>query len=161
MRLAAAVPLALVALVACKGRPADLKIDVLLEMQNGKCVVRFAKPRLKDAKVAIGYTGHAVIWEVKRNGCGEKTRNKEGAKALGLKFLKRRGAAEAPKWFDTCQWINVVPSRFQTPPAFRCDVPSTKDQPWEGTDEIQFYEYEIDGNSVEPADPGLGIKRNG
>ncbi|HSD65941.1 MAG TPA: hypothetical protein VLF95_04530 [Vicinamibacteria bacterium] len=159
MRLAHVVPLALVALAACK--PADLKIDVVLEMQKDKCVVRFAEPRFKDAKVAVAYTAHAVIWQVRSNACGEKAKTKTNGKALGLKYLKLRGARESAKWLDRCQPLNLVPARFKTPPTFRCDIPSVEAGGWEGTEEFQIYEYEIDGDSVEPLDPDIGIKRNG
>ncbi len=156
MRLAPVVPLALVALAACERGPTDLKIDVVLAMEKDKCVVRFAEPRLKEATVAVAYTAHAVIWQVRSNACGEKAKTKPDGKALGLKFLRLRGAPEPAKWLDRCQPLNLVPARFKTPPAFRCDIPSSETGTWEGV-----YEYEIDGDSVEPLDPDIGVKRDG
>jgi hypothetical protein len=159
MRLTLAAPLVATALAGCAApQPGvnDLKIDVVLAMEKDKCVVRFAQSRFKDATVAVAYTAHAVIWQVRSNACGEKTRVRPDGKALGLKFLRLKGASEPARWFDRCQPLNLVPARFKTPPVFRCDIPSSETGNWEGV-----YEYEIDGDSVEPADPDIGVRRNG
>ena len=159
MRLTLVAPLVVTALASCGAPPQkfdDLKIDVVLALEKDKCVVRFAEPRFKEATVAVAYTAHAVIWQVRSNACGEKTKTKAGGKALGLKHLKLKGTPEPAKWFDRCQPLNLVPARFKTPPAFRCDIPSSETGNWEGV-----YEYEIDGDSVEPLDPDIGVRRNG
>ncbi len=159
MRLTIVASVALTALARCAApQPGanDLKIDVVLAMDKGKCVVRFAEPSLKDPTHAVAYTAHAVIWQVRSNACGEKAKTRPDGKALGLRFLRLRGATEPARWFDRCQPLNLVPGRFKTPPAFRCDIPSSETGTWEGV-----YEYEIDGDSVEPVDPGIGVKRNG
>jgi hypothetical protein len=166
MRLTSLVPLVLIALATCRSTPprtppkpqgkADLKIDLVLALENGKCVVRFDRTELKEAENAVAWTAHAVIWQVKSNGCGEKTKEKVDGKALGLRHLKLKGATEPAKWFNRCHPLNLVPARFETPPAFRCDIPSSETGTWEGV-----YEYEIDGDSIEPADPDIGVRRNG
>ena len=159
MRSTLVTPLVVIALAGCGSQPEkfdDLKIDVVLALEKGKCVVRFAEPRFKDPQVAIAYTAHAVIWHVKRNDCGEKTREKPEGKALGLRYLRRRGSTEPASWFGRCQPLSLVPARFRTPPVFRCDIPSSAQEGVEG-----LYEYEIDGDSIEPLDPGVDVKRNG
>jgi hypothetical protein len=164
MRLTFVAPLAVLATVACAKQPEgfdDLKIDVVLALEKDKCVVRFAESRFKDPAVAVAYTAHAVIWQVTKNDCGERKREKPDGKALGLKYLRRKGSTEPAPWLGRCQHLNLVPGRFRTPPAFRCDIPSAQSGGWDGSDEVQIYEYEIDGDAVEPLDPGIGVKKNG
>ena len=160
MRLTLAAPVLVMALGSCAAQPPkgeDLKIDVFLAMDNNKCVVRFQDTGFKDAGRAVAWTNHTVTWRVVRNDCGEKT--KVDKKALGLKYLKRRSTGAAPPWFDRCTKLNRVPA--QGPVEFECQIPSVNAGGWEKDEKIQVYEYEIDGDSVEPVDPDLGIKRNG
>jgi len=155
MRLSAFVPLVLVTLMTCAGPPGkDLTIDVVLALDGNKCVVRFVDPGLKDAGHAIAWTAHAVTWQVRSNDCGEK--KKTVAKALGLKHLKFKENGKTPEWFAQCTTLDAIPAKVQAPLAFKCPIPSFQTGVW-----IGLYEYEIDGDSVEPADPGLDIRRNG
>jgi hypothetical protein len=151
-------PLVMTALASC-GAPKgeDLKIDVFLAMDSSKCVVRFDDTGLKDARRAIAWTNHAVIWRVVRNDCGEKT--KIDKKALGLRYVKVKSTGKPATWFDQCTKLDRVPATGTV--EFKCQIPSAQAAGWEWTDEVQIYEYEIDGDSVEPVDPDLGIKRNG
>ena len=168
MRLAGAVPLALITLATCAPaqsppRHSDLKIDVVLVKDGGRCVVQFADAGDKDARKAVTSTAHAVVWRVVDNSCGEIKKNT--AKALGLKFLKARKSGAPPFWLrDYCSSLPFIPAKVQTPLTFRCDIPSVDDpgwgKEWEGVENIE-YDYEIDGDSVEPVDPGLDVKRNG
>ena len=159
MRLNPAVPLVLVALTTCARvtptlapKPTDLTIDLVLVLDGKKCVVRFADTGLKDAGHAIAFTDHNVFWQVRSNACGEKT--KAVAKALGLKFLKKTGTPAA--WSSRCTTLDLIPARIHTPLSFWCAIPSAQTGPWEG-----IYEYEIDGDSVEPLDPGLDVRKDG
>ena len=156
MRLKAVVSLIPVALATCGGGPSgrDLTIDVFLALEGNKCVVRFTDTGLKDARRAIAWTNHAVTWRVVRNDCGEKT--KIDKKALGLKHLKVKSTGAPAAWFDQCSKLDHVPARIQDPVAFKCQIPSSQTGRWEG-----LYEYEIDGDSIEPLDPGLDVKRDG
>ena len=167
MRLTPAVPVVLIALAACSpppDQPRDLTIDLVLVQETGKCVVRFADTRLKDPNYAVAWTNHQIIWRVVRNGCGEKATEKANGKALGLRLLKAKGKPESVKWFRRCPPLTLVPASFKTPPEIRCFIPSAKD--WPADEPLQErekneYEYEIDGDSVEPVDPGVDIRRNG
>jgi hypothetical protein len=157
MRLGPVVPLVLAALSTCApGQPSgkNLTIDVVLALEGNRCVVRFADTALKDERRAIAWTAHSVIWKVQSNGCGEKT--KTVAKALGLKYLKRKKTGTPAAWLDQCSKLDHIPARIEAPLLFECKIPSSKTGDWEG-----IYEYEIDGDSVEPVDPGLDVKRNG
>jgi hypothetical protein len=159
MRLTPAVVLVAVALPACARAPIappprDLNIDIALALRGNKCVVSFVDQALKDPRKAIAHTDHAIVWRVVRNDCGEK--QKVSSKALGLKHLRRQGAAEPAPWLGRCGALNLVPARIETPPEFRCDVPSSSTGTWEGV-----YDYEIDGDAIEPLDPGVDIRRNG
>jgi hypothetical protein len=160
MRLTFVAPLVVAAVASCGAQPPkgeDLTIDVFLAMDGNRCVVRFQDPRRKDAERAVAWTNHTVTWRVVRNGCGEKT--KIDKKALGLKHLKRKGTGAAPPWFQQCTKLDRVPA--QGPVEFKCPIPSVKAGGWEEDEKIQVYEYEIDGDAVEPVDPGIGVKRNG
>jgi hypothetical protein len=164
MRLIPAVPLAVIALAACAPppeTPRDLTIDIVLAMERDKCVVRFVDTRLKEPKNAVAWTNHQVIWRVLRNACGEKVGQK-GGKALGLRHLKRKANGKSALWFERCEQLHVVPAVFKTPPEIRCYIPSAKAWPeGELLEDHNEYEYEIDGDSVEPVDPGTDIRRNG
>jgi hypothetical protein len=171
MRLALAAPVALLALATCTAHvappllpPDDLRIDLALAQENGKCVVRFEDTHLKDPRYAIAWTNHQIIWRVVRNGCGEKATEKANGKALGLRLLKAKGKTEPVKWFRRCPPLSLVPASFKTPPEIRCYIPSLNDWPTDerlNERERNEYEYEIDGDSVEPVDPGVDIRRNG
>jgi hypothetical protein len=159
MRLKAVLSLA--AVTACAtgahepgGTPKDLTIGVVLVREGNKCVVRFADASFKHETKAIAWTDHAVIWEVRTNGCGEL--KKISRKALGLKHLKLKATGAPAAWRDRCSGLDFVPARIHTPLPFRCHIPSAKEGNWEGV-----YEYEIDGDSVEPVDPGVDVRRNG
>jgi hypothetical protein len=154
MRLKAVASVIPIALATCGGTPSgsDLTIDVFLAQENNKCVVRFTDTGQKDARHAVAWTDHAVIWRVVRNDCGEKT--KIDKKALGLKYLKVKKTGAPAAWFDQCTKLDKVPAK--DPVDFKCQIPSSKTGDWEGV-----YEYEIDGDSVEPVDPDIGVKRNG
>lgn len=157
MRLNAVVPLVLLALATCaRGQPSgkDLTIDVVLALEGNKCVVRFADTGLKDERRAIAWTAHSVIWQVQSNACGEKT--KSVAKALGLKYLKRKKNGEPAAFFKECSKLDHIPAKIEGPLFFECKIPSSSTGNLEG-----IYEYEIDGDSVEPVDPGLDVRRNG
>jgi hypothetical protein len=159
MRLKAVLPLAV--LTACTagvhqpgGTPKDLTIGVVLAREGNKCVVRFADTSFKHERKAIAWTDHALIWEVRSNGCGEL--KKLSGKALGLKHLKLKATGAPAAWRDRCSALDFVPATIHTPLCMRCDIPSSQTGNWEGV-----YEYEIDGDSVEPVDPGVDVKRNG
>lgn len=161
MRLNPAVPLVLVALTTCAPvtptlapKPTDLTIDLDLVLDGKKCAVRFADTGLKDPGRAIAHTSHNVFWRVRSNACGEKT--KAVAKALGLKFLKVKKTGKPAAWSGRCTTLDLIPAKIHTPLSFWCAIPSSKTGDWEG-----LYEYEIDGDSVEPLDPGLDVRRNG
>ena len=161
MRLNPAVPLVLVALTTCapvsppsEPRAKDLTIDLDLVLHGKKCAVRFADTGLKDPQRAIAHTNHNVFWRVRSNACGEKT--KGVAKALGLKFLKVKKTGNPAAWSGRCTTLDLIPAKIQTPLSFWCAIPSSQTGDWEG-----IYEYEIDGDSIEPLDPGLDVKRNG
>jgi hypothetical protein len=160
MRLTLFAPLVVTALASC-GPPSpprsgdDLKIDVVLALEKEKCVVRFADPRLKEARLAVAYTTNAVVWQVQRNTCGEKAKEKVDGKALGLKHLKLKSTGAPARWLNRCSRLDLVPASFRTPPAFRCDIPSAD---VEGV--VGLYEYVIDGDAIEPADPDLDVKKN-
>jgi hypothetical protein len=166
MRLIPAVALALTGLATCStppraSEPNDLKIDLALALEGGKCVVRFVDTRLKEPAHAVAWTNHQVIWRIVKNGCGEKTAEK-GGKALGLRHLKRKATGNPTLWFDRCDLLKIIPAEFKTPPEFRCYIPSKDAWPrGEPLEEHNEYEYEIDGDSVEPLDPGTDIRRNG
>jgi hypothetical protein len=126
-------------------------------MDDNKCVVRFSDVGLKNADRAIAWTNHKVTWQVVRNDCGEKT--KIDKKALGLKHLKAKSTGHAAAW--ECTKLDRVPARGTV--EFHCQIPSSSAGGWERTrtDEVKVYEYEIDGDSVEPVDPDIGVKKNG
>jgi len=159
MRLNPAVPLVLVTLATCASAPPepkgeDLTIGVVLALEGNKCVVRFVDPGLKDERRAIAWTGHKLTWQVQSNACGEKT--KSVAKALGLKHLKLKETGAPAAWFRQCGTLDHIPAKIEGSVSFECRIPSSKTGKWEGV-----YEYEIDGDSVEPVDPGVDIRRNG
>ena len=160
MRLAPVVPLVLIVLTTCSSKPpkpkegADLEIGLVLAQENGKCVVRFEKAELKQAANAVAWTAHAVFWKVKSNACGEK-------KALGLKHLKLKKTGAPAPWFDRCSKLDRNPAEFATPPTFECRIPSAIGGDWQADETERVYEYEIEGDAIEPVDPDLGIKRNG
>jgi len=165
MRLIPAVALALTGLATCStppraSEPNDLKIDLALALEGGKCVVRFVDTRLKEPAHAVAWTNHLLIWRIVRNDCGEKLADK-GGKALGLRYLKRKDNGNPARWFDRCGVLNVVPTRFKTPPEIRCYIPSAETWPADRGQLDGVHEYEIDGDSVEPLDPGTDIRRNG
>jgi hypothetical protein len=160
MRWILVAPLLVATVAACapptpKGE--DLTIDVFLAMDDNKCVVRFSDVGLKNADRAIAWTNHKVTWQVVRNDCGEKT--KIDKKALGLKHLKAKSTGHAAAW--ECTKLDRVPARGTV--EFHCQIPSSSAGGWERTrtDEVKVYEYEIDGDSVEPVDPDIGVKKNG
>jgi hypothetical protein len=166
VRLTLVAAVAVPALAACgppTPRGEDLKIDVVLATDGNKCVVRFQDAGLKDARRAIAWTNHAVIWRVVRNDCGERA--KVDKKALGLKYLKLKSTGEPAPWFNQCGTLDRVPPTGNV--EFSCHIPSSQAEGWKATggwkstDDVQVYEYVIDGDSVEPADPDIGIKRNG
>jgi hypothetical protein len=162
MRLNPVVPLVLTTLATCAPVPSpppetrakDLTIGLVLALDGKKCVVRFADTGLKDAANAIAYTDHNVIWQVLSNACGEKT--KAVAKALGLKYLKVKKTGNPATWSGRCTTLDIIPARIHTPLSFWCAIPSSLTGQGDET-----YEYEIDGDSVEPVDPGLDVRRNG
>jgi hypothetical protein len=165
MRVTPLVPLLLVALATCKPvappptkGPTDLTIDIVLALDHNRCVVRFADTSFKSEQKAVAWTKHAVVWRVTANACGEK--KKSTLKALGLKHFKLRNNGTAPAWLASrCSTLSFVPDSIGEPPQFRCDIPSIDDQ--ETPPEPGIYDYAIDGDSVEPADPGLDLRRNG
>ena len=164
MRLTPAVPVVLIALAACSpppDQPRDLTIDLVLVQEGNRCTVRFVDTRLKDPARAIAWTNHQLIWRVLRNSCGEKLALRDG-KALGLRHLKRKDTGSPAVWLDRCTPLPVIPAEFRTPPEIRCYIPSAKNWPaGERLDDVIRYEYEIGGDSVEPVDPGVDIRRNG
>jgi len=157
MRLTLVAPLVVTALASCASKAApppgaDLTIAVFLAMDGNKCIVRFEDTGLKNADRAIAWTNHAVIWQVTNKDCGEKT--KIDKKALGLQYLKVKSTGKPAAWFKDCTKLDRVPATGTV--EFRCRIPSSATGKWEGV-----YEYVIDGDSVEPADPGIGVKKNG
>jgi hypothetical protein len=135
----------------------DLNVNVLLALDSNKCVVRFRDVDLKKADRAIAWTGHSVIWHVVGNDCGE--RKKINKKALGLRYMRLKGTGEPAPWFKDCKALDNVPPGGGG--EFSCAIPSSKTEGWRWTDDVLIYEYEIDGDEVEPGDPGIGVKRNG
>ena len=156
MRLTPLVPVVLAALpglgATAPSAPSDLRIAVVLVLEKNKCVVRFADPRFKEKESAVAYTGHAVIWQVQSNGCGEKKKEKPGGKALGLKHLKFKSSGAPSAWLKDCSRLDLVPATYETPPALQCTIPREDAI-------VGIYQYEIDGDSVEPADPDLDVKK--
>jgi len=163
MRLTLVAPVVVTALASCASKTPpppkgeNLTMEVVLAMDNNKCVVRLKDSGLKDAKRAIGWTNHTVTWKVVGNDCGEKT--KINKKALGLKSMKLKGTADSAFWLKGCSDLPRVPPGGGV--EFNCPIPTSTDPGWHWTVDEQIYDYEIDGDEVEPGDPGLGIKRNG
>jgi hypothetical protein len=136
--------------------PHDLTIGIHLFRQAEppkKCLVSFDNADFKLAQHAVAYTGFNVTWQVTKNDCGDLKKLKK--KALGLKYLKVKGGQTA-KWIKNCTDLSDVPGQFSSPPAFLCQIPVADEGDIEG-----LYEYEIDGDSVEPKDPDLDVKRGG
>ena len=134
----------------------DVTIDIHLYPQpdhSQKCAVSFDDPA---AKSAVAYTGYQVIWRVTRNECGDI--KKGAAKALGFKFLKRVSDGQPAKWHKRCTTLPFVPGVFDTPPQIVCFIPSKDDKDMPLKDVEGKYEYEIDGDDVDPVDPGLDVK---
>jgi hypothetical protein len=158
MRSTLVALLLVAAVAACAPSPPkgeDLTIDVFLAMDKNKCVVRFSDVGLKNADRAIAWTNHKVTWQVVRNDCGEKT--KIDKKALGLKYLKLKSTGKPAAW--DCTKLDRVPATGTV--EFSCQIPSVVAGGWEKDEETKVYEYVIDGDSVEPADPDIGVRRNG
>lgn len=129
----------------------DLTIDINLspDEKKKKCVVRFDVPAAKEAARAVAYTGYQVIWRVTSNRCGDK--KKGGGKALGLKSLK--GKKDQMDWLDRCTTLPFVPAVFDKPPQIVCFIPWKADG-----DIVGEYEYFVDGDDVDPLDPGLDVR---
>jgi hypothetical protein len=129
----------------------DVTIDIHLYRQPDpprRCVVAFDNP---DTKRAVAYTGYQVIWRVTQNECGDV---KKGAlKALGLKFIRHQHGGPPAKWRDQCTTLPFVPAVFDTPPQVVCFVSSATEGDVEGE-----YEYELNGDSVDPVDPDLDVR---
>jgi hypothetical protein len=163
MRLTLVAPVVVTALASCASRTPptlqgeDLTIDVVIAMDNNRCVVRFKDTGFKDAKRAVAWTGHTVTWQVVGNDCGEKT--KIDKKALGLKYMKLKSTGEPAPWFKDCKPLDHIPAGGGG--KFSCPIPSSKTEGWHWTDDVLIYEYVIDGDQVEPGDPDLGVRRNG
>ncbi len=168
MRLTLVAPVVVTALASCSPKPSpsptppskddNLTIEVVLAKDNNKCLARIKDPGLKDAKRARVPTTYTVTWKVVGNDCGEKT--KINKKALGLKSMKLKGtAADSAFWLKGCSDLPRVPPGGGV--EFNCPIPTSTDPGWHWTGDEQIYEYEIDGDEVEPGDPDLGIKRNG
>jgi hypothetical protein len=160
MRLTVAAPLIVTALASCAAQPPkgeDLTIDVFLAPDGNKCVVRFKDVSFKKADRAVAWTNHAVTWRVVGNDCGEKT--KIDKKALGLKYLKLKSTGEEPSWFRECGKLDRIPAKGAV--EFRCQIPSVQAGGWEPNEKLKIYEYVIDGDQVEPADPDIGARRDG
>jgi hypothetical protein len=155
MRSSLFVPLVVIVLGGCPSKaetPVDRTIGIVLARKGDRCVVDLEDSHLKDPKNAVAYTNHRVIWQVVRNECGEL--RKITGKALGLKFLKLRDTGEQAAWFNSCRPLDLVPATGTVD--FDCRIPSSGTGHWEGV-----YDYAIDGDSVDPGDPGIGVKRDG
>ncbi len=124
-------------------------------MDNNRCVVRFSDVGFKNADRAVAWTNHKVTWQVVRNDCGEKT--KIDKKALGLKYLRLKSNGQPAPW--KCTQIDRIPATGTV--AFECQIPSVQAGGWEPNETLKIYEYAIDGDSVEPADPDIGARRDG
>jgi|OpeIllAssembly_1097287.scaffolds.fasta_scaffold788386_2 hypothetical protein len=134
--------------------PSNVTIGIHLHRQPDpprKCLVT-----IDDAgwKHATAYTGFQVIWEVTKNDCGDV--KKGNRKALGLRFLKDKPKQQPAPWFHRCSTLPFVPGEFTKGPQFGCSIPPVASGTIEGK-----YEYEIDGDFVEPLDPELDVKRGG
>ncbi len=114
----------------------------------------FSDNSYKSEARAIAFTGHALIWQVTQNNCGEK--KKQTVKALGLRSLTLRATGQPAGWLERCSTLDLIPASIGVPPSFRCDIPSSGTGSWEG-----IYDYEIDGDSIIPGDPGVDVRRNG
>ncbi len=168
MRLTLVAAVVVTALAGCSANPSPspppppkdghLKIEVVLAKENNKCVVRIKDPSFKDAKRAIVKTAHTLSWMVVGNDCGEKT--KINKKALGLKSMKLKGTTTDAFWLKGCSNLPHVPAGGGGV-TFECKIPTATDSQWEWTGDYKTYEYEIDGDEVEPGDPDVGIRRNG
>jgi hypothetical protein len=156
------------ALAGCSAKPSstpppppkggNLTIEVALERNNkNKCVVRIQNPNLKDAQNAKVDTAHTLTWKVVGNDCGEKT--KISKKALGLKSMKLKGTTDSAFWLKDCSDLPRVPVGGGV--EFHCPIPTSTNPDWHWKGDYQTYEYEIDGDEVEPGDPDVGIRRNG
>jgi len=168
MRVSLLVTVVAIALAGCGGRtpspsptptaaptpspsPTHVTIGIHLHRQVDpprKCLATLDDSSMKTAVV---YTGFQVIWPVTKNECGDL--QKITKKALGLKFLKHQSDGRPAKWFKDCSVLNSVPARSSGPLSFGCLIPD-KTVP----DVLGLYEYEIDGDSVEPQDPGLDVR---
>jgi hypothetical protein len=136
--------------------PTDLTIGIHLHLQPDppkKCVVSFDNSGLKQATHAVAYTGYQVIWRVTKNECGDQKKGLLGNKALGLRFLKDKRKGKPAKWLDRCTTLPFVPGEFVTPPEILCFIPWAKEGDIEGQ-----YEYQIDGDTVDPLDPDLDVR---
>lgn len=142
--------------------PRDLTIDIALAPAEGgkKCVVTFVDPAFKEAGTAIAWTAHSIVWQVQSNGCGEK-KSKLAGKALGLRHMKLRRTGEAATWIDRCSKLHLIPTTIRTPLQLRCEIPSAQGGDWQPDELERVYEYEIEGDEIEPLDPDIGIKKNG
>jgi hypothetical protein len=159
MRVSPFATVAVFALASCCGAgcsprptPADRTIGIHLYRQTNppnKCVVSFDNVNLKDPANAVVYTGHKVIWEVTKNDCGDL--KKVTKKALGLQHLNLKG--QPASWIKDCNALDSVPGQFSSPPRFLCDIPKLPNE------ELGQYEYGIDGDDVDPSDPGLDVQR--
>jgi hypothetical protein len=127
-------------------------INLQLDLSKKKCVVGFDLPA---AKSAVAYTGYQVIWRITKNECGDlKKKEIFPNKALGLRFLRDKAKKHDAKWSDRCTTLPFVPREFVTPPEIRCFIP------WEAEGNIvDLYEYGLDGDSVEPLDPELDVRK--
>jgi hypothetical protein len=160
VRLTFVAPVLLVAVASCGSKTPpgqDLDINVYLAMDGSKCVVRFRDVAFKKADRAVAWTGHSVIWHVVGNDCGERT--KVDKKALGLKYMRLKSSGEPAPWFKDCKPLDHIPAGGGG--EFTCPIPSSKSEGWRWNGDVLIYEYEIDGDQVEPADPDVGVKRNG
>ena len=164
MRSMLVAPLVVTALASCAAKTPplflfgqDLTIEIVLAMDNHKCVARLKDTGQKSAANAIGWTDHAVIWKVVANDCGEK--KKVHGKALGLKSLKLKGTGNSAFWLKDCSDLACVPAGGGV--EFKCPIPTSVDPRWKWSGDEQIYEYEIDGDEVDPGDPDVGIRRNG